>query len=152
MYWYPASQSAELLNFGARVISGRRKYDYISDVLKDLRWLDAHNLIRYHRLCLVHSVDTTGRPESIADTLGDAAQHQYMTRAAGNHATAEDKDRRQDAGDYVTVLFRTMMVYQSMSMRVSSGRSLGNISWEISMVRTSERVWVRCASCWALLM
>ena len=75
----------KLLNFGARVISGRRKYDHISDVLKDLRWLDAHNLVRYHRLCLVHSVDTTGRPESIADTLGDAAQHQYMTRAAGNH-------------------------------------------------------------------
>ena len=34
----------KLLNFGARVISGRRKYDHISDVLKDLEWLTAANL------------------------------------------------------------------------------------------------------------
>ena len=30
-----------LLNFCASVISGRRKYDHISDVLPELRWLTA---------------------------------------------------------------------------------------------------------------
>ena len=30
----------KLINFGARVISGRRKYDRIHDALRDLQWLD----------------------------------------------------------------------------------------------------------------
>ena len=33
----------KLLNFRARVVSGRRKYDHISDVLKELQWLSAEN-------------------------------------------------------------------------------------------------------------
>ena len=45
----------KLLNFGARIISGRRKHDHISDVFRELNWLDARSLVTYHRLCLVHS-------------------------------------------------------------------------------------------------
>ena len=75
----------KLLNFGARVISGRRKYDHIQDVLRDLQWLDVHHLVTYHRLSMVHNVDTRGRPEAIASTIGEMAQHQYQTRTAGHH-------------------------------------------------------------------
>ena len=75
----------KLLNFGARVISGRRKYDHIHDVLEELRWLNVPNLVSYHRLCMVHTVAATGRPETIATTIGTTAQHQYRTRAAGYH-------------------------------------------------------------------
>ena len=75
----------KLLNFGARVISGRRKYEHVSDVLRDLQWLDAAHLVKYHRLCLVHRVNTTGKPEVIASSIGGAARHQYQTRAAGRH-------------------------------------------------------------------
>ena len=35
-----------LLNFCARVISGHRKYDHISDVLRELGWLTASNMYR----------------------------------------------------------------------------------------------------------
>ena len=40
------SRLQQLLNFGARVISGRRKYDHISDVLRELNWLSADNMYR----------------------------------------------------------------------------------------------------------
>ena len=41
----------KLLNFCARVISGRRKYDHISAVLRQLNWLRAEQLVSYHQLC-----------------------------------------------------------------------------------------------------
>ena len=72
----------KVLNFGARVISGRRKYDHISDVFRELNWLDATSLVMYHRLCLIHAAVTTGRPESIASSIGTVAQHHYQTRGA----------------------------------------------------------------------
>ena len=72
----------KLLNFGARVISDRRKYDHISDVFRELNWLDARRLVMYHRLCLIHSAITTGRPESVADVIGTSAQHHYQTRGS----------------------------------------------------------------------
>ena len=49
---------------------------------RELNWLDAHGLVEYHRLCLVHSAITTGRPESIVESIGAVAQHQYQTRGA----------------------------------------------------------------------
>ena len=70
----------KLLKFGARVISGRRKHDHISDVLRELNWLDARSLVMYHRLCLVHTAIKTGRPESLTDAIGDVAGHRYPTR------------------------------------------------------------------------
>ena len=37
----------KLLNFCARVICGRRKYEHISDVLCQLKWLRAEQLVSY---------------------------------------------------------------------------------------------------------
>ena len=55
----------KLLNFGARVISGRRKYDHISDVIRELSWLSAHNLHLYHSLMLLKRVVASGQPGSL---------------------------------------------------------------------------------------
>ena len=55
----------KLLNFGARVISGRRKYEHISDVLKELQWLSAENLWRYHSLTMLKRTLHSGQPESL---------------------------------------------------------------------------------------
>ena len=76
----------KLLNFSARVISGRRKYDHVRDVLRDLQWLDARQLVRYHRMCMVHATLTSGTPEEIAVTFGDTAQQRYETPTACQHA------------------------------------------------------------------
>ena len=72
----------KLLNFGARVVSGRRKHDHISDVFRELKWLDAHSLVTYHPLCLIHSALTTGRPDSIACNIGTVQQHMHQTRGS----------------------------------------------------------------------
>ena len=76
----------KLLNFSARVISGRRKYDHVRDVIRDLQWLDVRQLVRYHRMCMVHATLTSGIPEEIAVTFGETAQHRYETRTACQHA------------------------------------------------------------------
>ena len=41
-------------NFSARVITGRTKFDHISDVQRELGWLSAPNLICCHTLMLAH--------------------------------------------------------------------------------------------------
>ena len=55
----------KLLNFGARVISGRRKFDHISDVLRQLEWLTASNMYLYHSLTLLKRILETSQPESL---------------------------------------------------------------------------------------
>ena len=52
--------------FVCAVISGRRKYDHISDVLRQLGWLRAEQLVSYHRLCLVKTALGTRLPADIA--------------------------------------------------------------------------------------
>ena len=71
----------KVLNFAARVISGRRKFDHISDVLRDLEWLSAHNLYQYHALTLLKRILTTSMPESLSDRLVQRRHvHQRSTR------------------------------------------------------------------------
>ena len=72
----------KLLNFCARVISGRRKYDRISGVLKELKWLRAEQLVKYHQLCLLKSVLGTGLPPDIASMFSYVSTV-YDTRQTG---------------------------------------------------------------------
>ena len=71
----------KLVNFCARVVSGRRKFDHISDVITDLRWLRAEQLVRYHTLCLLKRVLLTGQPTDVAAAFR-VAEHDYGTRQA----------------------------------------------------------------------
>ena len=56
----------KVLNFSARVISGRKKFDHISDVQRELGWLSAPDLVRYHTLMLAHKVQRHGEPDELA--------------------------------------------------------------------------------------
>ena len=49
--------------FAAIVISGRWKYDHISDVIKDLEWLYIGPLVDMNDMCLLHNIIVTGEPE-----------------------------------------------------------------------------------------
>ena len=53
----------KVLNFSARVISGRRKYDHVSDVIDNLAWLRAPEMISYFDLSLIHGILTYGKPD-----------------------------------------------------------------------------------------
>jgi len=87
----------KLLNFCARVISGRRKYDSVAHVLKQLKWLRAEQLVSYHQLCLVKTALSTGLPHDIAAMFTYVATP-YHTRQTGMlchpRANAGSGDRR----------------------------------------------------------
>ena len=59
----------KVLNFAARVISGRRKFSHISDVLRDLNWLTPQNMYLYHGLTLLKRVLVTTEPDVLAHDL-----------------------------------------------------------------------------------
>ena len=42
----------KIINYGAKLIFGRKKFDHASDLLEKLGWLSAENLALYHTLCL----------------------------------------------------------------------------------------------------
>ena len=64
----------KILNFCARVVTGRRKHDHITDTFKDLGWLNAKELTQYHQLCVVHRTLVSGQPEQLAATFGACSQ------------------------------------------------------------------------------
>ena len=75
------SRLQRLINFGARVVSGRRKYDHISDVLKQLRWLSAVNMWRFQSVTLLKRTLETGQPESLCGGIvSRGSVHGRVTR------------------------------------------------------------------------
>ena len=54
-----------MINFAARVVSGRRKFEHISDVVDELGWLSAKQQVAYSTLMLTHGILTTDEPESV---------------------------------------------------------------------------------------
>ena len=59
----------KVLNFVARVISGRRKFDRVSEVLRELEWLSAHNLHVFHALTLLKRILSSAQPETLSASL-----------------------------------------------------------------------------------
>ena len=73
----------KIINFAARVISGRKKYDHISDVIKELNWLSVSQLMTYHRVSLINKIIKTGLPETLHECITDREpQHHHRTRQA----------------------------------------------------------------------
>ena len=63
------SRLQRLINFGARVVSGKRKYDHVSEVLKELRWLSAENMWRLQSVTLLKKILETGEPEALSNAI-----------------------------------------------------------------------------------
>ena len=55
----------KVFNFAARVLSGRRKFDHISDVLRQLGWLDAQQFVMFSDVCMLQKILTSGEPNAI---------------------------------------------------------------------------------------
>ena len=73
--------SRKIINFSARVISGKKKFDHISAVLKKLNWLSASQLAQYHRAHLIRKVISSELPETL-HAIAPAAvyKHEHQTR------------------------------------------------------------------------
>ena len=68
----------KIINFAARVISGRRKYDQISDIIDQLGWLSAPQYVAYFDLSLMHSVLITDKPVALRSAL--TYNHELVAR------------------------------------------------------------------------
>ena len=55
-----------MLNFALRVIFGRRKFDHVSDLRDQLRWMTPQQMSQVQTLDLVHRVLRQGEPDSLA--------------------------------------------------------------------------------------
>ena len=71
----------KLINFSARVITGRRKSDHISDAVRSLGWLRATSLYKYSAITRFKQTITTGQPYSLAEHI-TSQDHTYGTRHA----------------------------------------------------------------------
>ena len=79
--YHPSIQ--KILNFAARVISGRRKFDHVSDVRDALGWLDSSQLFHHQSPSLLRKIIQTREPECIASQISanrDNPVHVCSTR------------------------------------------------------------------------
>ena len=70
------------INFCARVLSGKRKYDHISDTLRSLGWLSAGQLHQYYTLTALRRLSDMSEPEELAALfVRNSEVHTRTTRA-----------------------------------------------------------------------
>ena len=74
----------KIVNFAARVVTGRRRYDHVSDAIVQLGWMTADQLVHYHTLTAVNRTLMTGLPAYMRETIGPRANavHSHGTRNA----------------------------------------------------------------------
>ena len=79
------SRLQKIINYSAKVIFRRKKYDHVSDIIETLGWLSAGDLVRHQTICLTHKVICTGEPVALASGLRTVNQvHLRHTRRDGD--------------------------------------------------------------------
>ena len=63
------SKIDKVIRFAARVVTGRRKYDHVSDVISELQWMNAEQQLLYSDLSLMHKIVQTKEPISLIDKI-----------------------------------------------------------------------------------
>ena len=59
----------KIINFAAKVIFGRRKFDHVSDLLQRLEWLSAGDMVTLRSLTLARKVLSGGEPTDLASAF-----------------------------------------------------------------------------------
>ena len=85
----------KVVNFAARVIAGRRKHDHVSDVIKELGWLNVPKLVVYFDLCMMHKILLSNMPIGLREQLSfnhesiarrtRQSEHLSLVRPRNNH-------------------------------------------------------------------
>ena len=68
-------QIQKVLNFGARVIFGKIKFDHVSDLWDRLGWFRPQQLVEFATLNLVHKVIRSGKPDTLATSFQLNLEH-----------------------------------------------------------------------------
>ena len=107
-----------VFNFSARVISGRRKYDHISDVIDDLAWLSAPDYISYFDLSLMHGILSFEKPDLLRSWL--SYNHEHVCRdTRQSHQLALPRVRNNHGKR--RFVYRAVELYNRMA--ITSGHS-----------------------------
>ena len=113
--WNYLTGLQKVLNFGLRVISGRRKFDHISDVRGALGWPTARQLYELHSLCLLHKIRNTEEPLALSSQLrANSTLRSRSTRQDGDLALPRV---RTEAGRR-RLLFNTVQQYNGLPPEV----------------------------------
>ena len=59
----------KILNFAARIIFGRRKFDHVTDLREQLRWMAPRQMAETRTLALTHKVMRQREPVSLASSF-----------------------------------------------------------------------------------
>ena len=111
----------KILNFAARVIAGKRKFDRVRDVRVRLGWLDSPQLFQYQSLCLLHKIISSGQPESIAHQICSNRIHRDHTRPTRQDSLLHLPPIRTEAG-------RRRFVYRSAHLMNSLPEPVRHLS------------------------
>ena len=98
----------KVINFAARIISGRNKFEHISDVISQLGWLKVHQMIDYSDLCLLHKVLTTGTPAVLADQLSFNRDHVARRTRQSEHLALAKQNTNHGKN---TFIYRASKLY-----------------------------------------
>ena len=103
------------LNFALRTVSGRRKFDHISDVREELGWPTARQLYEQHSLNFLHKIRCTGEPEALSSQL-------QVNSTLRSRSTRQDADLalprvRTEAGRR-RLLFRVVQSYNRLPLEI----------------------------------
>jgi hypothetical protein len=72
-------------NFAARVITGTRRFDHISPILRELGWLSIDRLLRLRDVAMMYKCLNQMAPEYLIQKLTKRSEtHSYNTRTKDN--------------------------------------------------------------------
>ena len=111
----------KIINFALRAVSGRRKFDHISDVREELGWPTARQLYELHSLSFLHKIRCSGEPEALSSQL-------QVNSALRSRSTRQDADlalprARTEAGRR-RLLYSTVKAYNRLPPEIR-GLSVG---------------------------
>ena len=117
----------KILNFALRAVSGRRKFDHISDVREELGWPTARQLYELHSLSFLHKIRCTGEPEALSS-------QRQVNSVLRSRTTRQDADLalprvRTEAGRR-RLLFNTVQSYNRLPPEIRN-LPLGSFKREV---------------------
>ena len=104
----------KVINFAARIISGRRKYEHISDVTRSLGWLSAREFVDLNDICLLHRIISEKQPMSVASQI--KRNHQVVSRSTRQSNLLTVPQARTRHGQR-TFLCRSAKLYNTAVIR-----------------------------------
>ena len=118
----------KIQNFALRVVSGRRKFDHISDVREELGWPTARQLYELHSLNFLHKIRCTGEPETLSSQL-------LVNSSLRSRSTRQDADlalpRARTESGRRRLLFGIVQLYNRLPPEMRN-LSLGSFKRSVS--------------------